>query len=363
MKTLNLKKTDLMFQTFFTAIFDIRNNPLIKHIIINKWLYKILLILVLLIIITIFIRNYTIYIASLKYKKFKEEKRERIDKFTEEFKNSNIDEQEGFETAQIQQIWEDLWQTNTTPFSFNNTFQKSFGYLYDNNDIIEGGLFDIFDPKKNGVSDFGDSIKRGFEELGKILGEVKVIKDIIDGIITAINDARRRFIYFGNGIANLFTAFGYSMKTMFYDGVPTIGNDLVSILYGGGRCMVHFGGNFRSCLIFWLMDLVAELLYSLLVLLPVYIFDAIFPSLNLNSWIDEIKDWINYVDELLIDMLGYSCIHYPESIIDDCYKCKEVDFPRKVRELQEDSTRLNKALDKLGYDYNNAFYEIGRAFS
>jgi len=360
MKTLNLKKTDLMFETFFASIFDIRNNPLIKHIIINKWLYKILLILVLLIIITIFIRNYTIYIASLKYKKFKEEKQERIDKFTEEFKNINIDEQEeGFETAQIQQLWENLWQTNTTPFSFNNAFQKSFGYLYDNDDIIEG-----FNPLKG--SDWRglfDQIDNMFNNVKDAFNQILVVKDIINGIITAINDARRRFIYLGNGIADLFTAFGYSMKTMFYDGVPTIGNDLVSIIYGGGKCMVHFGSNFRSCLIFWIMDLVSEVLYSLLVLIPVYIFDAIFPSLKLNSWIDEIKSWIDYVDELLINMLGYSCFHYPDSIINDCYECRGVDFPRKVRELQEDSTRLNKALDKLGYDYKNAFYQIGRAFS
>jgi hypothetical protein len=360
-------KTKNMFQADFASIFNIRNNPVINHIVINKWLYKVILILVLLIIITIFIRQYTIYLASLKYKKFKEEKQERINKFTEDFKSSYENSVEGFETAQIQEFLEELWQTSTRPFSFDTTFQKSFGYLYGNEDIIEGGIFDVLDPNKNGIAkgaqDFGNQIKRGFEELGKILGEVLRIKDIVDGIITAVNDAGRRFTYFGNGIATLFRAFGFSMQTMFYEGIPTIGNDLASIIYGGGVCTIHFANNFRSCLLYWIVDLFAEVMYSVLVLIPLYIFDAMFPSLNLPTMMDEFKLWMDYVDELITKMLGFSCFHYPESVINDCYKCKQVDFPRKVRELKEDSTRLNKALDKLGYDYVSAFYQIGRAFS
>jgi len=355
-------KTKNMFQADFASIFNIRNNPVINHIVINKWLYKVILILVLLIIITIFIRQYTIYLASLKYKKYKEEKQERINKFTEDFKNSGGDYVEGFETAQIQEFLEELWQTSATPFSFDNTFQKSFGYLYDNDDIIEGledpiqAVKNFFNQIKDGIGGVISKIEDGFRKVDDVI-------HIVDGIVTAINDAGRRFTYLGNGLATFFRALGFSFQTMFYEGVPTIGNDLASVIYGGGVCTVHFANNFRSCLIYWLVDLVAEVLYSLFVLLPFYIFDAMFPSLELTSWMDEFKLWMNYVDELLTDMLGFSCFHYPESVINDCYKCKQVDFPRKVRELKEDSTRLNKALDKLGYDYVSAFYQIGRAFS
>ena len=121
-KTLNLKDNYLMFQN--TTFNSIWKTPLFKHIITNKWLYKLLLILVLLIIITIVVCNYTIYIASLKYNKFKEEKKERINKFTEEFINGNSEE--GFENTEINKLWENVWQTNTKQFSFNNNFKKSF---------------------------------------------------------------------------------------------------------------------------------------------------------------------------------------------------------------------------------------------
>ena len=110
---------------------------IIKHISSNKWIYKLILIVVLLVIITMVVYNYTLYIASLKYNECKEEKRKRINKFTEEFKNSNDNEEkvEGFDSGELQEVWLEMLQTNLIPFSFSN-YNKSFGYLYDNDDFI-----------------------------------------------------------------------------------------------------------------------------------------------------------------------------------------------------------------------------------
>jgi len=391
-KTLNLKDNYLMFQN--TTFNSIWKTPLFKHIITNKWLYKLLLILVLLIIITIVVCNYTIYIASLKYNKFKEEKKERINKFTEEFINGNSEE--GFENTEINKLWENVWQTNTKQFSFNNNFKKSFGYLYDNDKIeeafVEGWnpfsadswkeVGDGLDPNKNGTNDalvnsILNPMKNLFQEpINKLVNGIDQAidwitnfeKNVLDpitggfqGLYDYIISLKDRFRKLGNGIVDLFKAFGNSFVTI-GNAVYTIGNDIGSLIYGGGRCLVHFGGNFRSCLIFWLLDLVTELLYSLFVLLPVYIFDALVPSLDLNLRLQDVKGWINDVDDILIDIIGYSCIHYPKSIINDCYMCGEVDFQRKVRELNEDTNKINSSFDSLGQDYKTAFYEIGGFF-
>lgn len=360
-----MKKIKTLFNSFFT------------NIKINKWLYKLLLILVLLIIITVVIYNYTKHITSLKYNKFKEEKQKRVNKFIDEFKNNNNEEGFGFDTNQIENLWDDVWLTNATPFSLNSSFKKSFGYLYENDNDIEGFEFmDIFkeDTYKDGINGINDSL---MGPINKILDGINEAIDWIthfkenvldpitggfQGIYDYILSLKARFTKLGNGIVGLFTAIGNSFDTIFAKALPVIVNDVASLVYGGGRCLVHFGGNFRSCLIFWIMDLIAEIIYNVFVLLPVYIIDAIIPSLDLMSYVEQIKSWIKDIDDIFIDIIGYSCIHYPSSVLNDCYMCGEVDFTRKVRELNDDTSRLNSAFDSLGQDYKTAFYEIGGFF-
>jgi len=388
LKTLNLKDNYLMFQnTSLELGRNIRNTPLFKHIIENKWLYKSLLILVLLAIITIVVCNYTIYIASLKYNKFKEEKKERINKFTEEFING-INE-EGFETTEMKNSWENVWQTKTPSFTFNNNIKKSFGYLYENEKIEEGfteGLWNPFEasswsgagdtmnnsilgPIKDLLREPIEKIQFIFDGINKAIDWITHFKEnVLDpitggfqGIYDYIISLKDRFEKLGNGIADLFKAFGNSFVTI-ANAVYTIGDDIGGLIYGGGKCLVHFGGNFRSCLIFWLLDFVSELIYSMFVLLPIYISDALVPSLDLSSRLQDVKGWINDIDDILIDIIGYSCIHYPKSIINDCYMCGEVDFQSKVRELNDDTNKINSSFDSLGQDYKTAFYEIGGFF-
>lgn len=340
-------------------------NFIIKHISSNKWIYKLILIVVSLVIITMVVYNYTLYIASLKYNECKEEKRKRINKFTEEFKNSNDNEEkvEGFDSGELQEVWLEMLQTNLTPFSFSN-YNKNFGYLYGNDDFTEG-----FNPLKgsdwrnffNQISDGFNKVGDIFNKVGDAFKEIEKVRDWILYIVDLIKGLGPRFTKLGNGIKNINVALYYMVATAFSDALPTIGTDVFSLVYGGGECLAHFAKNFRSCLLYWLMDYVSEVIYSIFVLLPVYVFDALFPNLNLNSWVKEGKRSVEYVDEIIVNMIGYSCIHYPESILNDCYRC-DVDFSRKVRELNEDTTRLNTAFEQLAAEYRTGWYQVGAFF-
>ena len=351
--------------------------------------YKIFLTMILLIIITIIIYKFTFYIASLKYDKLKKLKQNRIDQFVEEFKNqkeyTNV-VTEGFEESTLNEI-DELWQTDTSPFSFNNSciFKKKYGFLngyeepiIENFNILSGSDWDnAFNPKKNGiekgVTDFFNSIVKPIQDwidehvvepVEKIVGYVNdfgklinryVIEPIAGGfrtIIGFIGEVEKRFVKLGDSIVGFGKAIGDTFVTIF-EAIQTEAVNVGNLIYGGGKCLVHFTQNFRSCFIFWILDAIGELIYSLFVLLPIWFIDAL-TGFNVMSYLNKFTDLIEYVDNIISKFTKFSLIHYPQSILNDCYLCNGVNFSNMVTNLNNDNNKIRGAFNSLGDDYKKA---------
>jgi len=346
--------------------------------------YKILLIMILLIIITIVIYKFTFYIASLKYDKLKKLKQNRIDQFVEEFKNQKQYTTEGFEESTLNEI-DELWQTDASPFSFSCIFKKKYGFLDGHEEpIIEN--FNIlnkddwnnaFDPKKNGVdkgvNDFFNSIVKPIEDwidnnvvgpVNKIVGYVNdfgnlinryVIDPIAGGfrtILGFIGEVEKRFVKLGDSIVEFGKAIGNTFATIF-EAIQTEAVNVGNLIYGGGKCLVHFTQNFRSCFIFWILDAIGELIYSLFVLLPIWFIDAL-TGFNIKNYLDKFTELIEYVDNIISKFTKFSFIHYPQSILNDCYLCNGVNFSDMVTNLNNDNNKIRGAFNSLGDEYNKA---------
>lgn len=373
--------------------------PFIDEKITQNLTYKILLILILLIIMTIVIYKFTFYVDSLKYEKSKCLKQDRINKFMEEFKKTIVTE--GFDDLTLNEInpnINEVWQKDTLSFSFNNSgvFNKKYGVLDENNEsIIEGfnpfskdDWDKAFDPKKNGIASGVESgINESFDKIIKpiqdwiqenVVVPVETIVDYVDDFENLINkyvidpitnefnnivnklrkvadfiiEIKTRFIKLGDSIVQFGTAIGDTFVTIF-EAIQTEAVNIGNLIYGGGKCLVHFTENFRSCFIYWILDAIGELIYSLFVLLPIWFIEAI-TGLNIMYYLDKLKDIIEYIDSVIFKNLKFSFIHYPQSILNDCYLCNGVDFNKMVTTLNDDNSKIRGSFQKLEADYETA---------
>jgi hypothetical protein len=373
--------------------------PFIDEKITQNLTYKILLILILLIIMTIVIYKFTFYVDSLKYEKSKCLKQDRINKFMEEFKNTIVTE--GFDDLTLNEInpnIDDVWQKDTLSFSFNNSgvFNKKYGVLDEKNEsIIEGFDFfnandwnNAFDPKKNGIASGVESgINESYDKIIKPIQDwiqenvvipIETIVDYVDDFENLINkyvidpitnefnnivnrlrtiavfitEIRTRFIKLGDSIIQFGTAIGDTFVTIF-EAIQTEAVNIGNLIYGGGKCLVHFTQNFRSCFIYWILDAIGELIYSLFVLLPIWFIEAI-TGLNIMYYLDKLTDIIEYIDSVIFKNLNFSFIHYPQSILNDCYLCNGVDFNKMVTTLNDDNSKIRGSFQKLEADYETA---------
>jgi len=351
----------------------------------SNLIYKILSIFILLIIITIIIYKFTFYVASLKYEKNKILKQNNINKFAEEFKNSIITE--GFDDMTFNEIYpiiHDGWQKDTHPFSFNNSgiFKRKYGVLNENDEsIIEGFDFfnqddwnNAFDPKKNGVdkgvTDYFNQIVEPIQNwindnvvgpVEQIVGYVNDFENLINRyvidpiagefrkIIEFIGEVQTKFVKLGDSIVGFGRALGNTFVTIF-EAIQTEAVNIGNLIYGGGKCLVHFTQNFRSCSIYWILDAIGELIYSLFVLLPVWFIDAI-TGLNIMYYLNKLIEIIEHIDGIMVKSLKFSFIHYPQSILNDCYLCNGVNFNEMVTTLNNDNDQIRGAFQKLDNEY------------
>ena len=193
------------------------------------------------------------------------------------------------------------------------------------------------------VNDFGNLINRYV--IDPIAGEFRKIIDFIKEVQT-------RFKKLGDSIIKFGTAIGDTFVTIF-EAIQTEAVNVGNIIYGGGKCLVHFTQNFRSCFIYWTLDAIGELIYSLFVLLPIWFIDTI-TGLNVMYYLDKLKEIIEYIDSVIFKNLKFSFIHYPQSVLNDCYLCNGVNFNEMVATLNEDNRQIRGAFQKLDNEYKTA---------
>jgi hypothetical protein len=277
-----------------------------------------------------------------------------------------------------------LWETDTTPFSFNSSsvFQKKYGFLDETNDNVEdyqegfvNQIKSFFEKTGNDIKDgttgvfdklreIGDQINQGFQFLQKIGSWVddKIIKptrSFFQNMYDELRYLQVRFTRLGWGLRDLFIAIGNSFVTVW----NTIGielRDVGNLIVGGGKCSVHFINNFRSCLIYYLFDAIVSLIYHLFMLIP-WMIDSV-GNTNVVSQIKKVYTYIDKADKTVHKIVGVSFLHYPKSVIETCYKCKDVDFSRLVKQLYDDNADINRSFVDLGNQYDHAGKVLNSVF-
>jgi hypothetical protein len=71
-------------------------------------------------------------------------------------------------------------------------------------------------------------------------------------------------------------------------------------------------------------------------------------------YLDKLTDIIEYIDSVIFKNLKFSFIHYPQSILNDCYLCNGVDFNKMVTTLNDDNSKIRGSFQKLETDYETA---------
>jgi len=342
-------------------------NPMIRKIlqdrIMVKWLYKLTLILVFLIIITILVYNYTFFINELNNNKYKEEKQKRINKFNEEIEKYN---NKTVENVEIQEKPEDIWYNDTLPFENSNLFQRKYGFLNSDNDTIEGfGLGDItnaFNKIGDGITDnLGGPINKIIDVVNKIKDGVNTVIDFVGNATGWWNDFTHRFSDIGDGLTDFGKALGDTFVVIF----ESLESEIVDIYYlvrGGGVCIAHHTQNFRSCLVFWVMDLIAEIVYNICILFPLYILYTMTGVDVMPTW-NAIRDKLEYIDSFFRKSLGFSFLHYPPSVMRNCYTCGDVNFSALIDQINDDGAKSRKAFRDLKGEYEKAGNEFLSAFT
>jgi hypothetical protein len=207
---------------------------------------------------------------------------------------------------------------NVVGNAFTNFWSKVTSWFTDN----------IIKPAKQAwdqVKDFFRAIGAKFEQLGRAMG------DII------------------GAIGLMFADIGMAIKTE--------GENIGNFIYGGGKCFMQFSNNFRRCMLFWLIDGLFEMIYGIILLICWSIEGA--TGLNIMKWLNKFKNMTSKIDSKLKKILGFSLMHYPDSVINDCYICKGVDFTRMVDKFNDGNNKIKGDFQRL----TDIFKEVGDKFN
>jgi hypothetical protein len=256
-------------------------------------------------------------------------------------RNDNVENyQEGFEGTQLE--------------GFEEGYEEGY----------EEGFFGFLRDIGNGIKMVIDKIKEGFEWLSHIdqwIDDtvIKPTRSWFQNIFDELKKLKERFVKLGYGIKDLFVALGNTFVTLYNMTVMEV-TDIFNLIVGGGKCTVHFFNNFRSCLVFYLFDALVSIIYHLFMLIP-WMIDSISKTHTVDM-VHKVYTYIEKVDNIVKKALGISFIHYPKSIINTCYKCRDVDFTRLVDQLYSDNAKIENSFKDLGQQYKKAGYGIGGFF-
>jgi hypothetical protein len=132
-------------------------------------------------------------------------------------------------------------------------------------------------------------------------------------------------------------------------------------------CGMKLMGNFTSCALYYLLEIIGSILY-LIPLLVFMVLDWLTGARKLGSLIENtIWSLLEKLDRMTIDNLGFHVIHFPKSVRDKCYNCrrlKPMAFVRKATDFASDISNPIIPLATGGIqDIFNGFKRIVNAFT
>ena len=196
------------------------------------------------------------------------------------------------------------------------------------------------------AKDWGKKIEEGGKELGKkVKDEVggpleevfRIVKEIgeafnsIPARATAFTDA---FELVGQGIKLEFVNLGKSLDLGF--------NDVFNLIETVGKCGIKTIENLRTCIIWYILDLLGSTLYNIIVVLPAFMIRMI-TGFDMQPYVNAVHNAIEYVDSMFFDFTCYHLTHYPSWVIEKCYSCN---YDYDVKKLKYDWEKSIPALMK-----------------
>jgi len=162
-----------------------------------------------------------------------------------------------------------------------------------------------------------------FQPLIDFFNKVKRFSDTLPKRFRSFSSA---FQNLGKGLKNFFISTAKSLEM----GVPDIFNVIGSV----GECAVKRLTNFKTCVIWYIMEIVGNTLYSIFVELPVFVLKLV-TGIDLQPSIDIAFCYLEELDKLVYKYACFHIIHFPDWVIEKCYACA-----------------YNRHIDKLNKDFN-----------
>jgi hypothetical protein len=191
---------------------------------------------------------------------------------------------------------------------------------------------------KNAFS--GKNMEKTFADpLKPLIDFVKQVKGAFDALPRRVNNLNKAFKYVGDGIEKEFTNIGKSL---------TIGyNDLNNLAEGVGKCTIKFTSNLRHCILWYLLDVVGTVTYTIIVTFPLYIF-RMFLHIDLQRYVNDVHKLVNYIDKCFTQTTKVSFLHFPKNITSNCYECSvndeinqlRYDFEKVIPDLMNEPNRI-----------------------
>ena len=244
-----------------------------------------------------------------------------------------------------------------------DTFDKIKNFFTNFDSVVLGPIENFFKNSFAPITNFFNNFKSII--IDPITDNVKNILNVVIGPIinfinkvkTTFDKVKQKFIDLGDSLKGM----GDGVKVTFENlgkSIKTEWKDVQQILDGGVQCLTHTMNNFRECIIYWIFDMIGQLLYSILILFPIWLI-YIVTAINLEPYVKIVISIIKQIDDIIKSIFKFSVIHFPDDIIDKCYTCGGVDFNGYVKQLKDDN---NTTIPNLMNESKSIFDEAGHKF-
>ncbi len=191
-----------------------------------------------------------------------------------------------------------------------------------------------------------DNILNDLKDIGKKIGNFfKGLSQLKDRMEKVIRSGALASIGVGHGVEAVGKSFWMS-TTDIGDLIWMIGR----FTYQWLMCLIALTRELRTCFIFYLVDLIGQILY-LVVPISVFLIKHV-SGINLEEEVLYLNLLVEKADQEFYDMLGYHFAHFPDSVTRTCYTC-----PNGFK-VKDSLDQIVDRAYKVDYDFNVAIPEM-----
>jgi len=208
-----------------------------------------------------------------------------------------------------------------------------------------------FTPIIEGL-DIGKQIRNAFMKPFKnLINFFNELMEAFKSIPKRIDRFNRAFKLSFEGIELEFVNLGKSLKLGF--------TDVFNVIGVAGTCTINFFMNFRTCILWYILDWIGRTIYVIFVELPVFFINYIF-GINLQPMVDTVNCYLEDLDKTFFNLTCNHLFHFPKWVNDLCFTCS---IQQSVDDLNRDfKTTIPGLLNEPGQKFANAKDNFNKTF-